>query len=228
MSSNIIYFGEGSDDQSKALEILHTKGHRIERVRSERELFEKFNQGRFDVILFSDGKVPECGKAISKIRNLSPIPILALSANENAEHHDHLLSNWVDDVLSSKVVSQALCGKLDAWERRNKNGPKKAQSIKINDEITLDLAVSDAIKNGEKLHLPKKEFMILKLLSESPNRVFSKDEIYLAVWDSSEYDDGNLLNVHIRRLRFRLEKDPNHPELILTRWGIGYQLVINS
>jgi DNA-binding response OmpR family regulator len=65
----------------------------------------------------------------------------------------------------------------------------------------------------------------MKLLVEHPTKVFSKDEIYLSVWGSHDYDDANLLNVHIRRIRSRIEQDPNRPKILLTRWGIGYQLV---
>jgi DNA-binding response OmpR family regulator len=75
--------------------------------------------------------------------------------------------------------------------------------------------------------MPKKEYQIIKLLAENPDKVFSKDEIYLAVWGSHDYDDANLLNVHIRRIRNRIEANSNQPQVLVTRWGIGYQLIIS-
>lgn len=81
-----------------------------------------------------------------------------------------------------------------------------------------------ALKNGEEVKLTSKEFHILKLFVTHPGRVFTKAQIYASVWADDYFGDENVINVHMRRLREKIEDDPSHPEFIKTLWGIGYKL----
>ncbi len=79
-------------------------------------------------------------------------------------------------------------------------------------------------RRGEAIKLTAKEFHILKLFVTSPGRVYTKAQIYQSVWSDAYYGDENVINVHMRRLREKIEDDPSVPRYILTLWGIGYKL----
>ena len=89
--------------------------------------------------------------------------------------------------------------------------------------ITLDPATMSAVKEGRRIPLKAKEFALLKVLYEHRNTIVTKEQLFDEVWGDSFYGDGTL-NVHVRKLREKLEKDPNHPEFIKTIWGTGYVL----
>ena len=75
-----------------------------------------------------------------------------------------------------------------------------------------------------KLELTNKEFQILKLLAENPQKVYTKAQIYSTIWNETYMSDENAVNVHVSRLRTKIEDDPKSPQYILTVWGIGYKL----
>lgn len=79
-------------------------------------------------------------------------------------------------------------------------------------------------KAGRKLELTSKEFEILKLLLQNPRKVYTKEQIYSLVWKDAYFGDENAVNVHISRLRNKIEDNPREPQYILTVWGIGYKL----
>ena len=79
-------------------------------------------------------------------------------------------------------------------------------------------------KNGNKLELTSKEFEILKLLLQNEGKVYTKEQIYSLVWNDAYLGDENAVNVHISRLRNKIEDNPREPQYIITVWGIGYKL----
>ena len=80
------------------------------------------------------------------------------------------------------------------------------------------------LKNGEKIELTAKEFEILKLLMNNPKKVYTKEQIYALVWKDVYIGDENAVNVHISRLRNKIEDNPRNPQYVVTVWGIGYKL----
>jgi len=79
------------------------------------------------------------------------------------------------------------------------------------------------MKNQQTVKLTSKEFAILKLFATNRQRVFTKQQIYQMIWNDEYYGDENIINVHIRRLREKIEDDPSNPQYIKTLWGIGYK-----
>ena len=80
------------------------------------------------------------------------------------------------------------------------------------------------LKDGEKIELTAKEFEILKLLMKNPKKVYTKEQIYALVWNDVYIGDENAVNVHISRLRNKIEDNPRDPQYVVTVWGIGYKL----
>ena len=88
----------------------------------------------------------------------------------------------------------------------------------------MNLNGNSVTKNGCKIELTSKEFEILKLLLQNPKKVYTKEQIYSLVWNDTYYGDENAVNVHISRLRNKIEDNPRKPQYVITVWGIGYKL----
>ena len=105
-----------------------------------------------------------------------------------------------------------------------KNDEKEEVSIINVNHLTIDLKNYSATKKGVNLNLTSKEFDILKLFLSNPKRVFTKAQIYSSVWKDDYFGDENVINVHMRRLREKIEDNPSEPKYLKTLWGIGYKL----
>ena len=92
------------------------------------------------------------------------------------------------------------------------------------EELKLDISNHTVFKKDKKLNLTPKEFELLKFFLKNPDRVFTKAQIFNGVWENDYLHDDNTVMVHIKRLRTKIEDDPNNPKYIVTVWGIGYKL----
>ena len=91
-------------------------------------------------------------------------------------------------------------------------------------ELVLGLNAYSVMKNGQKVELTAKEFEILKLLMKNPKKVYTKEQLYSQIWNDAYMGDENAVNVHISRLRNKIEDNPRDPKYVVTVWGIGYKL----
>ena len=91
-------------------------------------------------------------------------------------------------------------------------------------ELVLNTSDYSVMKNGEKIELTAKEFEILKLFMKNPKKVYTKEQIYSQIWNDAYLGDENAVNVHISRLRNKIEDNPRDPKYVMTVWGIGYKL----
>lgn len=91
-------------------------------------------------------------------------------------------------------------------------------------DLTLDLNRYTVFKGEQEIELTAKEFGILKLFMQNPQKAYSKEQIYSIIWEDAYLGDENAVNVHISRLRNKIETDPRNPRYIITIWGIGYKL----
>ena len=122
------------------------------------------------------------------------------------------------------AVSQGSMGNAGSALQRDADGSDAASPNGTDDEILrLDESTMSAFRNGQRIPLKAKEFALLACLFEHKDTIVKKEVLFDEVWGDAFYSDGTL-NVHIRKLREKLEKDPNHPELIRTVWGTGYML----
>ena len=101
--------------------------------------------------------------------------------------------------------------------------PEKEKILKKGN-LTINTDTYSVLKNGKKIELTVKEFEILKLLIQNPQKVYTKNQIYSSVWNDVYVGDENAVNVHISRLRSKIEDNPRVPKYIVTVWGIGYKL----
>ena len=164
-------------------------------------------------------------EACGKIREFSDVPIIMLTAK--ADDMDKLMGfeHGADDYLTKPFNILELKARIKALLRRSKSGRRqeeKPDSRLVCDHITLDRDARDAFNDGTLVDLTAKEFDLMELLMRNPNRVYSREALLNAIWGYDTSSDIRTVDVHIRRLREKLERSPAAPEHIMTKWGVGY------
>ena len=164
-------------------------------------------------------------EACGKIREFSDVPIIMLTAK--ADDMDKLLGfeHGADDYLTKPFNILELKARIKALLRRSKSGRRKEEkpdSKLVCGHITLDRDARDAFNDGKLVDLTAKEFDLMELLMRNPNRVYSREALLNAIWGYDTSSDIRTVDVHIRRLREKLERSPAAPEHIMTKWGVGY------
>ena len=162
-------------------------------------------------------------QACSKIREFSDVPIILLTAK--ADDMDKLLGfdQGADDYLTKPFNILELKARIRAMLRRASGGAQGKPSSRITvGDITLDTEQRIAIRSGETVELTAKEYDLIELLMKNPRRVYSRENLMNVVWGYSYPGDYRTVDVHIRRLREKLERNSAEPEYIMTKWGVGY------
>ena len=164
---------------------------------------------------------------LRKIREHSTIPVILLTARTDDMDKVLGLGLGADDYISKPFSITELIARVGAQLRRNNEYlalKEKAVSTITYENISIDKEKCCAFKNGEQIELGAKEYKLLLHFMESPEKVFTKRQLYNAVWDEEYYFDDNTVMVHISRIRSRIEDDPQKPEYLKTIRGIGYKL----
>ncbi len=160
--------------------------------------------------------------ACSKIREFSDVPIILLTAK--AEDMDKLIGfdHGADDYITKPFNILELKARIKALLRRNAIQHKTiGNSLAIGD-IRLDLDGRNAYVRDRLVELTAKEFDVVETLMRNPNRVYSRENLLDTIWRYEYRSDIRTVDVHIRRLREKLEDDPAKPNYIITKWGVGY------
>jgi DNA-binding response OmpR family regulator len=194
------------------------------------EALALFAKEEFDVILL-DLMLPKLSGMdfLKKIRETSLLPVLIISAKGSDIDKALGLGFGADDYISKPISMIELTARVHAAIRRATqyssvvNESATPSTIRFK-ELSLDFHSFSAQVKGKKVQLTSKEFYILKLFLTNPSRVFTKEQIYLSIWEDDYYGNENVINVHIRRLREKIEENPSNPQYIRTVWGIGYKL----
>ena len=157
------------------------------------------------------------------IRRESDVPIVMVTARDDTHDIVAGLEAGADDYLTKPFVPKELSARIRALLRRFRSTGTTSQHYKFGDlELMPDQGVVTLA--GEELHLTKTEFRLLVELATSPGRVFSREVLLERVWGYDYFGDGRLVDVHIRRLRTKIEPDAANPRYVLTVRGLGYKL----
>ena len=161
--------------------------------------------------------------ACSKIREFSNVPIILLTAK--TDDMDKLMGFdcGADDYLTKPFNILELKARIRALLRRSgaTDAAPTANELTIG-SITLDLDARNAYRNGQLADLTAKEFDVIEFLMRNPNRVYSRETLLDTIWAYEYRSDIRTVDVHIRRLREKLEANPAEPQYIMTKWGVGY------
>ena len=175
-------------------------------------------------LIILDVMMPEMDgmTACSKIRQFSDVPIILLTAK--AEDMDKLMGfdNGADDYLTKPFNILELKARIRALLRRAGVSEKAKGNLLTIGSITLDLDGRNAYRSGVIADLTAKEFDVVEFLMRNPNRVYSREALLDTIWAYEYRSDIRTVDVHIRRLREKLEENPAEPKYIMTKWGVGY------
>ena len=163
-------------------------------------------------------------EACSKIREFSDVPIIMLTAK--TDDMDKLMGfeHGADDYLTKPFNILELKARVRALLRRyvrREEDKDKGNRLQLG-SIAVDSVERNAYKDGILVELTAKEFDLIELLMKYPNRVYSRENLLDTIWQYEYRSDIRTVDVHIRRLREKLERDPANPEYIMTKWGVGY------
>ena len=163
-------------------------------------------------------------EACQQIRAFSTVPIIMLTAR--SEDADKLMgfACGADDYVTKPFNILELKARIKALLRRA-GGPSRAgrsPALLTVGDLSLDTEQRVALRDGRTIDLTAKEYDLIELLMKNPRRVYSRESLMNLVWGYSYAGDYRTVDVHIRRLREKLEKTPAEPEYIMTKWGVGY------
>ena len=160
-------------------------------------------------------------EACRRIREFSNVPVIMLTAR--TQDMDKLLGfeQGADDYLTKPFNILELKARIRALLRRSGERRTKAEQLSFG-QIVLDIQSRNVYKNGIPAELTAREFDVVELLMRNPNRVYSRENLLDLIWGYEYHSDIRTVDVHIRRIREKLETVPAEPEYFMTKWGVGY------
>ena len=203
---------------------LENDGYEVAAAYDGEEAVELAKSGDFDLIIL-DIMMPKMTglEACMHIREFSNVPIIMLTAK--GEDMDKLIGfeQGTDDYLTKPFNILELKARVRALLRRSTPAETKEECTRITcGDITLDTSERNAYKNGKAVELTAREFDLMELLMKNPGHVYSRENLLDIIWGYEYQGEIRTVDVHVRRLREKLERVPAQPEYIMTKWGVGY------
>ena len=212
---------------------LMQDGYEVDTAYDGEEALDKARNSAYDVVLL-DVMLPKLNgfEVCQQIREFSDMPIIMLTAK--GEDMDKILGldYGADDyitkpfnILEVKARIKAIMRRTAAMKRAQAQTAKPRENVLTSGDLKLNKAEKIAYKNGEKIDMTNKEFELLQLLVENPNKTLTKEYLFNKIWGSDSFSEQQTLTVHIKWLREKIEENPKKPVRIQTVWGVGYKFV---
>jgi DNA-binding response OmpR family regulator len=202
---------------------LENEGYEVQTAYDGAAAVELVRREDFDLVLL-DWMMPVMSgsDACMKIREFSDVPVIMLTAR--SEDADKLMgfACGADDYITKPYNILEVKARIRALLRRSGTTEKAATNELTIGTITLDLDGRNAYASGKHVELTAKEFDVIEFLMRNPNRVYSRENLLDTIWAYEYRSDIRTVDVHIRRLREKLEENPAEPKYIMTKWGVGY------
>ncbi len=204
---------------------LEQDGMEVDCAYDGEEAVRLAQENEYDMILL-DLMLPKLSglEVCQQVRDFSAVPIVMLTAK--GEDMDKILGleYGADDYITKPFNILEVKARIKAIMRRTTKKATKEETAKIIEtgEMKLDLESRRIYIAGREINLTTKEFDVLELLVLNPNKVFSRENLLNTVWGSEYPGDVRTVDVHIRRLREKIESNPSEPQYVHTKWGIGY------
>lgn len=189
------------------------------------EAFEKIKNNNYDIVLLDIMLPVYTGIEVCQlVREFSNVPIIMLTAKGDDMDKIMGLEYGADDYITKPFNILEVKARIKAILRRsgrNTEPVKPANIMEING-MRVEIDSRRVFVQGAELNLTAKEFDLLELLMAHPNKVYSRNELLDTIWGSTYPGDARTVDVHVRRLREKIEKNPGEPVYIHTKWGVGY------
>jgi len=204
---------------------LRKDGYHVTSALDGTEALRRFEEGRFDLVIL-DLMLPQLGgvEVCRQLRSRSQVPIIMLTAKGSETDKVAGLEVGADDYITKPFSMREFRSRVKAALRRSRMGGKTngGGAIECGD-LTIDFDRRMVTLADEEIKVTYVEFEILGALARSPGRVLTRETLLEHVWGDSEYRDPRTVDVHIRHLREKLERDPKEPEYLFTVRGVGYR-----
>ena len=204
---------------------LERDGFRVVQARDGEEALERFEDERVDLVLL-DLALPKLDgiEVCRRLRAKSSVPILMLTARDDEIDKVLGLEIGADDYITKPFSIRELRSRIRAALRRSNLSPAVEADAEIEtDGLRIDVLRRTVEVEGDPVQLTYLEFELLRTLASTPGRVFSRRALLDKLWGGSAYRDPRTIDVHVRHLREKIERDPGEPEYIFTVRGVGYR-----
>ena len=202
---------------------LEQDGMEVDCAYDGEEALEMIRNKEYDIILL-DVMLPKLTgfEVCQHIREFSSVPVVMLTAK--GEDMDKILGleYGADDYITKPFNILEVKARIKAIIRRTSPKPKEADKVIESGDMKLDCEGRRVYISGREINLTAKEFELLELLVVNANKVYSRENLMKLVWGSSYPGDVRTVDVHIRRLREKIESNPSEPKYVHTKWGVGY------
>jgi DNA-binding response OmpR family regulator len=204
---------------------LRKDGYHVTSALDGSEALRRFEEGRFDLVIL-DLMLPQMGgvEVCRQLRSRSQVPIIMLTAKGSETDKVAGLEVGADDYITKPFSMREFRSRVKAALRRSRMGGETSGDGAIEcGDLTIDFDRRLVTLDSEEIRVTYVEFEILGALARSPGRVLTREILLEHVWGDSDYRDPRTVDVHIRHLREKLERDPKEPEYLFTVRGVGYR-----
>ena len=227
MPFKILVVEDDADINRLLCTLLVRQGYQTEAAFSGSEAKLLLAAGDYDLVLL-DLMLPGLpGETlIQEIRSRSFVPIVVISALADTQEKIAILQDGADDYITKPFEKEEVLARVEAQLRRYKQFSPQLEATKpvVYRNLTLKPAARTVQVGDQELTLTSKEFDLLSVLARAPGKVFTREDLYQAVWKESYAVEDNAINVHMSNLRNKLAKAAPNPPVIETVWGIGFKL----
>lgn len=201
---------------------LEQEGMQVDCAYDGQEALDKIKENTYDVILL-DVMLPKFNgyEVCQQVREFSDVPIIMVTAKDDDMDKILGLEYGADDYITKPFNILEVKARIKAIMRRSSRKEEETREVTYGD-LTLDCNSRRVYVEGKEVNLTAKEFDVLELLVFHPNKVYDRDALLDMVWGRDYPGDARTVDVHIRRLREKIEKNPSEPKYVHTKWGVGY------
>ena len=206
---------------------LEKEGYAVTTAVDGGQGLEKFRAIRPDLVLLDVMMPVMDGWAVCKaIREESQTPVIMLTAKSETDDKIAGLKSGADDYITKPFEMKEVLARIEAVLRRSeRNAPKENARRLVFDKLTIDMDAFELNIDGKKVEAPPKEMELLFYLASSPNRVYTRNQLLDEVWGFDYFGDSRTVDVHVKRLREKLE-GVSQQWCLKTVWGVGYKFEV--
>jgi DNA-binding response OmpR family regulator len=209
---------------------LRKEGYHVTSALDGNEALQRFDEGRFDLVVL-DLMLPRRDgvEVCRELRSRSQVPIIMLTAKGSESDKVAGLEVGADDYITKPFSMREFRSRVKAALRRSRMAGAGGEILDngpiVHEDLSIDFDRRLVTLGGEEIRVTYVEFEILGALARSPGRVLTRETLLEHVWGDSEYRDPRTVDVHIRHLREKIERDPKEPQFLFTVRGVGYRFV---